>query len=284
MNSTNQEVKIVKKIAVINDLSGFGRCSLTAALPVISAIGIEACPLPTAILSNQTGYPSFFCTDYTENLYSYINEWRKLGVKFDGILTGYLTSAKQAEIIYDFVEEFADVNTLVFVDPVMADDGVLYDTYDSNLCKKVKKLTKRANIIAPNLTELCILCDADYEKVTHENSIQKTSEIAASLLTDTLKTVIVTGVKIDDEIHNIIVDKSGKTVVKSKLIEGSYSGTGDLFSSIVCAEIVKGKSVLQAVNIATVFLQKSIEDTYKENTDRNNGVNFQQHLEMLIYE
>ena len=275
---------MVKKIAVINDLSGFGRCSLTAALPVISAIGIEACPLPTAILSNQTGYPSFFCTDYTENLYSYINEWRKLGVKFDGILTGYLTSAKQAEIIYDFVEEFADVNTLVFVDPVMADDGVLYDTYDSNLCKKVKKLTEKANIIAPNLTELCILCDADYEKVTHENSIQKTSEIAASLLTDTLKTVIVTGVKIDDEIHNIIVDKSGKTVVKSKLIEGSYSGTGDLFSSIVCAEIVKGKSVLQAVNIATVFLQKSIEDTYKENTDRNNGVNFQQHLEVLIYE
>ena len=275
---------MVKKIAVINDLSGFGRCSLTAALPVISAIGIEACPLPTAILSNQTGYPSFFCTDYTENLYSYINEWRKLGVKFDGILTGYLTSAKQAEFIYDFVEEFADVNTLVFVDPVMADDGVLYDTYDSNLCKKVKKLTEKANIIAPNLTELCILCDADYEKVTHENSIQKTSEIAASLLTDTLKTVIVTGVKIDDEIHNIIVDKSGKTVVKSKLIEGSYSGTGDLFSSIVCAEIVKGKSVLQAVNIATVFLQKSIEDTYKENTDRNNGVNFQQHLEVLIYE
>ena len=275
---------MMKRIAVINDLSGFGRCSLTAALPVISALGIEACPLPTAILSNQTGYPSFFCTDYTENLYSYINEWRKLGVKFDGILTGYLTSAKQAEIIYDFVEEFADVNTLVFVDPVMADDGVLYDTYDSNLCKKVKKLTKRANIIAPNLTELCILCDADYEKVTHENSIQKTSEIAASLLTDTLKTVIVTGVKIDDEIHNIIVDKSGKTVVKSKLIEGSYSGTGDLFSSIVCAEIVKGKSVLQAVNIATVFLQKSIEDSYKENTDRNYGVNFQQHLEMLIYE
>ena len=275
---------MMKRIAVINDLSGFGRCSLTAALPVISALGIEACPLPTAILSNQTGYPSFFCTDYTENLYSYINEWKKLGVKFDGILTGYLTSAKQAEIIYDFVEEFADVNTLVFVDPVMADDGVLYDTYDSNLCKKVKKLTEKANIIAPNLTELCILCDADYEKVTHENSIQKTSEIAASLLTDTLKTVIVTGVKIGGEIHNIIVDKNGEAVVKSRLIGGSYSGTGDLFSSVVCAEAVKGKSILHAVNLATVFLQKSIEDSYKENTDRNYGVNFQQHLEMLIYE
>ena len=275
---------MMKRIAVINDLSGFGRCSLTAALPVISALGIEACPLPTAILSNQTGYPSFFCTDYTENLYSYINEWKKLGVKFDGILTGYLTSAKQAEIIYDFVEEFADVNTLIFVDPVMADDGVLYDTYDSNLCKKVKKLTKRANIITPNLTELCILCDADYEKVTRENSIQKTSEIAASLLTDTLKTVIVTGVKIGGEIHNIIVDKNGEAVVKSRLIGGSYSGTGDLFSSVVCAEAVKGKSILHAVNLATVFLQKSIEDSYKENTDRNYGVNFQQHLEMLIYE
>lgn len=274
----------MKRIAVINDISGFGKCSLTAALPVISALGIEACPLPTAILSNQTGYPSFFCTDYTENLYSYIDEWRKMGVKFDGILTGYITSVKQAEIICEFVEEFADGNSLVFVDPVMADDGVLYDTYDKALCEKVKKLTKKANIITPNLTELCIICGVDYEKISRENNVREIAKIAASLLTDTLKTVIVTGVKNSDEIQNIIVDKNGEAVVKSRLIGGSYSGTGDLFSSVVCAEAVKGKSILHAVNLATVFLQKSIEDTYKENTDRNYGVNFQQHLEVLIYE
>lgn len=207
-----------------------------------------------------------------------------MSVKFDGILTGYLASGKQAEIICDFVEEFADSNTLVFVDPVMADDGVLYDTYDSDLCKKVKKLTEKANIIAPNLTELCILCGADYERISRENNIRKIGKIAASLLTDTLKTVIVTGVKNSDEIQNIIVDKNGEALVKSRLLGGSYSGTGDLFSSIVCAEVVKGKSILHAVNLATGFLQKSIEDSYKENTDRNDGVNFQQHLEMLIYE
>ena len=273
---------MMKRIAVINDLSGFGKCSLSVALPIISAMGIECNPIPTAILSNQTGYPSFFCTDYTENLYSYINEWKKLGVKFDGILTGYLTSAKQAEIIYDFVEEFADVNTLVFVDPVMADDGVLYDTYDSNLCKKVKKLTKRANIIAPNLTELCILCDADYEKVTRENSIQKTSEIAASLLTDTLKTVIVTGVKIGGEIHNIIVDKNGEAVVKSRLIGGSYSGTGDIFSSVVCGGVTKGMDVFDAVSLATNFIYCSIMDTPTTLEYEPQGVHFQKYLEMLI--
>lgn len=271
----------MKKIAVINDLSGFGRCSLSAALPVISALGIEACPLPTAILSNQTGYSSYFCTDFTENMPSYIDEWKKMNVKFDGILTGYLASEKQVDIILDFIENFGE-NSLIFVDPVMADDGIVYDTYTPKLCERVKKLTEKANIITPNLTELCILCGENYEEISRENDIQKISKIATSLLTDTLKTVIVTGIRKGGEIHNVTVQKDGIYIAKSKIFGGSYSGTGDLFSSIVCAETVKGKDISQAVTLATEFLQKSIEDSYKENTDRNDGVNFQRKLEMLI--
>lgn len=271
----------MKKIAVINDLSGFGRCSLTAALPVISALGIECCPLPTAILSNQTGYPSFFCTDYTENLTSYIDEWKKLGVKFDGILTGYLASEKQAEIIGNFIEEFADNETLVFVDPVMADDGVLYDTYNADLCEKVKKLTEKANIITPNLTELCILCGADYEKISKENNTEKIAELSRSLLNNKLNNVIVTGVKKENEIHNIIVEKDGTSVVKSRLLDGSYSGTGDLFSSVVCGAMVTGKSVYDAVKLAAEFIKKSIENTPTVKAYNPDGVNFQTELEML---
>lgn len=274
----------MKKIAVINDLSGFGRCSLTAALPVISALGIECCPLPTAILSNQTGYPSFFCTDYTENLTPYIDEWKKMSVKFDGILTGYLASEKQAEIIGNFIEEFADNETLVFVDPVMADDGVLYDTYNNELCEKVKKLTERANIITPNLTELCILCGADYEEISKENNTEKIAELGRSLLNHKLKTVIVTGVKKENEIHNIIVDKNGTSVVKSRLLDGSYSGTGDLFSSVVCGAVVNGKFVYDAVKLAAEFIKKSIENTPSQNGYAPDGVNFQTELEMLINE
>lgn len=271
----------MQKIAVINDISGFGRCSLTAALPVISALGIECCPLPTAILSNQTGYPSFFCTDYTENLNSYIAEWKKMGVKFDGILTGYLASEKQADIIIDFIENFGK-NSLVFVDPVMADDGVLYDTYNNDLCEKVKKLTEKANIIAPNLTELCILCGADYNKICREKSLGEIGALASALLSETTETVIVTGIKKDEDIYNLVVEKDGVSVVKSRLLDGSYSGTGDLFSSVVCGAVVNGKSIIDAVTLATDFILKSIKNTPSKLSYEPDGVNFQAELEMLI--
>lgn len=274
----------MKKIAVINDLSGFGKCSLSVALPVISALGIEACPLPTAILSNQTGYSSFFCADYTENMASYIAEWKKMGAEFDGILTGYSASEKQVEIISNFIEEFADDNTIIFVDPVMADDGTLYDTYDERLCGKMKQLTKKANIISPNLTELCILCGADYEKISKENNIDEISKLAYSLLSDKLKTVIVTGIKKQDEILNIIVDKNGADFIKSQLLGGSFSGTGDIFSSIVCGAVVNGKSVKDAVKLASDFIEKSIKNTPSDKAYEPDGVNFFSALEMLINE
>lgn len=272
----------MKKIAVINDLSGFGKCSLSVALPVISALGIEACPLPTAILSNQTGYSSFFCTDYTENMVSYIAEWKKMGAEFDGILTGYLASEKQVEIVSNFIEKFADDNTIVFVDPVMADDGVLYNTYDEQLCEKMKHLAKKANIISPNLTELCILCGADYEKISKENNIDEISALTHSLLSDNLKTVIVTGIKNQDKILNIIADKNGTSLIKSQLLGGSFSGTGDIFSSIVCGAVVNGKSVCEAVRLASDFIEKSIKNTQSNKDYEPDGVNFFSALEMLI--
>ena len=139
----------MKKIAVINDISGFGKCSLAVSLPIISALGIECNPIPTAILSNQTGYDDFYSVDFTENMTPYIDVWKKQNVHFDAILTGYLASEKQVDVILDFIEHFKGENTLVFVDPIMADDGVLYDTYDKKLCEKVKMLTKKADIIAP---------------------------------------------------------------------------------------------------------------------------------------
>ena len=268
----------MKKIAVINDLSGFGRCSLSVALPIISAMGIECNPIPTAILSNQTGYNDFYSVDFTAHLTPYIDVWKKQNASFDAILTGYLGSEKQVDIILDFIEHFGK-NSLTFVDPVMADDGVLYDTYDEKLCEKVKLLTKKANIITPNLTELCILCGADYEKI---NDIEKVYSLAKTLLTETTKTVIVTGVKNHNEIFNVIVSENGKNVVKSKLLGGSYSGTGDIFSSIVCGGITKGMSVFDAVTLATNFIYCSIMDTPTTLDYEPNGVNFQNQLEMLI--
>jgi len=271
----------MKKIAVINDLSGFGKCSLTAALPIISALGIEACPIPTAILSNQTGYDDFYSVDFTKNMVPYINVWKNQEVKFDSILTGYLASAKQVDIILDFIEKFGK-NALVFVDPVMADDGVIYDTYDEKLCEKVKKLTEKANIITPNLTELCILCGADYEEINREKDLGAIAVLASTLLSEITKTVIVTGIKKGENIFNIIVEKGRTGLVKGTLLKGSYSGTGDIFSSVVCGSLINGTDILTAVKLAAEFIYRSIKSTPTELDYEPNGVNFQEHLEMLI--
>ncbi len=271
----------MKRIAVVNDVSGFGKCSLTVALPIVSALGIEACPLPTAVLSNQTGYPQFFCEDLTNTLPQYIDHWQKLSPKFDGILTGYITSERQADIICDFIDDFRTDDTLVFVDPIMADDGVIYHTYNSSLCDKVKNLVARANIIAPNLTELCILSGTDYHEIHQNPDLEKIGEIAKSLLTDSLNVVIVTGIKNNDEIYNLIVEKSDVKAIKSRLLGGSFSGTGDIFSSIVCGAILSGKSVYDAVSLAAKFIEKSIESTPSSNGYEPDGVNFQQALYML---
>ncbi len=277
-----QEVTTLKNIAVINDISGFGKCSLTVSLPIISALGIECNPIPTAILSNQTGYDDFYSVDFTENMTPYIDVWKKQNVHFDAILTGYLASENQADIILDFIENFKDESTLVFVDPIMADDGVLYDTYDEKLCEKVKTLTKKANIITPNLTELCILCGADYDEINSKNDLGEIGGLASSLLSNTTDIVIVTGVKSKNDIYNIIVEKDGVSVVKSSLLKGSYSGTGDIFSSVVCGGITKGMDIIDSVTLATNFIYCSIKNTPSELNYEPNGVNFQKHLEMLI--
>lgn len=281
-------VCVVQKIAVVNDMSGLGRCSLTAAMPVLSVLGTECCPLPTAVLSNQTGYDSFFCADLTDKMEAYIAEWRKRGIHFDGILTGYLASAEQADRILAFLNEFKTETTLYVCDPVMADDGRVYDTYDDALCGKIAMLAARADVLTPNLTELCILAGASYEALIAESGaatyMQKIADTASALLCGSVRTVVVTGVRVQEKICNLIVTNDGFSVVRSRRFGGSYSGTGDLFSAVLTGELVRGKTVAFAVEKAVRFLEASIAESYARGTDRNDGVNFQNYLEMLLDE
>ena len=142
-----------KKIAAINDYSGFGRCSMAVELPVISQMRIQCCPLPTSIFSNHTGFPHFFFDDYTDKMESYIAQWKLLGLRFSGILTGFLGSERQISIVQDFIRDFRDENTLVVVDPVMGDNGRPYSTYNDQLCRAMGRLTSYADILIPNVTE-----------------------------------------------------------------------------------------------------------------------------------
>ena len=148
---------MMKKIAVINDLSGLGKCSLTAAIPVISVMGVQACPFPTAVLSNQTGYETYFCEDFTEHMAPYMEEWKKRGFVPDGIYTGFLSDEKQADKILKFIDTFAGEDTLILTDPVMGDDGAVYPIYTEELCSRFRELARRSYVITPNLTEALLL-------------------------------------------------------------------------------------------------------------------------------
>jgi pyridoxine kinase len=151
-----------KKIAVVNDISGIGRCSVAVALPIISAMKIQCCPLPTAILSAHTGFSSFFFDDYTPHMRDYMNSWKELNLQFDGICTGFLGSKEQIDVVVEFLENFKTKNTIVMVDPVMGDYGQLYSTYTQEMCDEMKKLIKYADVMTPNLTEACRLLDIPY--------------------------------------------------------------------------------------------------------------------------
>ena len=160
-----------KKIAVINDFSGFGRCSISVCLPVISAMKIQCCALPTAIFSNHTGFESFFFKDCTDDMEAYAGEWKKLGLKFDGIMTGFLGSHRQIEIVERFFRDFHTTECLTLVDPVMGDYGKLYPTYSEALAKDMHELVKYADILTPNLTEACILTGREYREDLSEKEL-----------------------------------------------------------------------------------------------------------------
>jgi len=268
----------MKKIAVINDLSGFGKCSLSAALPIISAHGIQCCPLPTGVYSNQTGYESYQYVDLTDALEGFIDEWRKLGASFDGILTGFLPSSRQGQMIARFIDEFKTENTVVVVDPVMADGGELYKGFDDERVLAVKRLAARADILTPNLNELCVLCDADYAHLSMLNEAELFYEVE-TLSRAIDKTVVTTGIPLmSGGIANAVFDGERFGVIRSEKYGGSFSGTGDILSSFVAAQCVRGENIFSAVEKASRFIEKSVERTVQHPYRAEDGVDFESEL------
>lgn len=282
----------MKKIALINDLSGFGKCSLTAAIPVISCLGVQACPLPTAILTAQTGFPSYYCDDYTDKMNYFISEWKKMDISFDGIYSGYLGSADQINNVLHFLEAFQTKDALYLADPVMGDNGRKIRIFTDELLECMKILTRKANVITPNLTELCLLADVNYEElVSHSSSedyLQRLEEIGHTLLkkAENKQTILVTGVIRSDDKHsyigNLALSEQETFYHETNYTGKSFSGTGDLFASVIAGSLVLGLSIQEAVKKASAFLQPAIEEASKENIDRNHGVHFEKYLNMLF--
>ncbi|MDT8717364.1 pyridoxamine kinase [Clostridium sp. 19966] len=269
-----------KKIAVVNDFTGFGRCSIAVALPIISAMKIQCCPLPTAILSAHTGFSSFFFDDYTSHMRDYINNWKELDLQFDGISTGFLGSKEQIDVVVEFLKNFKTKDTIVMVDPVMGDNGQLYSTYTQEMCDEMKKLIKYADVITPNLTETCRLLDIPYPE--RELEPKELENISRELCQKGPDRIVITGLQHSGNIRNFIYE-IGKpyTMIEVKKIGEDRPGTGDVFSSIVSANIVKGVDLVTAVKKASEFISKAIEYTGKIGTPVENGICFEEYLTEL---
>ena len=288
----------MKKIAVLNDLSGMGKCSLTAAIPVISVMGIQACPLPTAVLSAQTGFPSYYCDDYTDRMDAIMEEWKKMDFYPDGIYTGFLADARQADKAVEFIEQFAKEDTKILIDPVMGDNGEEYPIYTEALCEKMRILVRRATVITPNLTEALLLLYGaqrahvlwkDLSLMDEERLLKFTESTGKELSKEFDTEVVITGIDLParenhQEIGNLICQDGVQTWVSTVKEGGSYSGTGDLFASVLSAGMVKGLDTVDSVRKAVKFLSKGIHDAVLEGTDRNEGICFERYLSELAAE
>lgn len=281
----------MKKVAVIQDLSSFGKCSLTAAVPVLSVMGVQACPLPTAILSAQTEYPSFFCEDLTANMPLFIEEWDKLQERFDGIHTGFITGKKQIAHIFRFLELFKKDGTLLLVDPVMGDRGDAYTNFDDDLLSRMKELIMHADLITPNVTECCLLTGLSYDALKRQSDagyyLKKIEEAGQELRQQTGARIIITGVNPPGcqqtrQIGNLCIEENRSAWTSVPFNGKSYSGTGDLFASVLMGSLMRGSEMTRAIQLAEKFLTASIEDTSIENTPEVAGVNFEKYLHMLL--
>ncbi|MDM5334123.1 pyridoxamine kinase [Ureibacillus composti] len=282
----------MKKVAVIQDLSSFGKCSLTAAIPVLSVMGVQAVPLPTAILTAQTGFSSYFCEDFTSKMDQFIEEWDKLNVSFDGIHTGFVTGQEQIDNIFKFLDKFHTKKSTLLVDPVMGDIGEVYKLFTDQLLARMKELVKSADVITPNVTECCLLTGLSYEKLhsfsNEQDFLKAVEEAGKTLQHETGAQVIITGINPPSSnpdqqvIGNMYLDER-KTYYDAMQYNGqSYSGTGDLFASVIMGSMMRGDDLEKSVQLAQEFLTASINDTALDQIPTVEGINFEKYLRMLL--
>ncbi|QNM06167.1 pyridoxamine kinase [Qiania dongpingensis] len=269
-----------KKIAVINDMSGFGRCSIAVAMPIISVMKIQCCPVPTSIFSNHTGFPEYFFEDYTEKMPEYIANWKKLGLEFEGISSGFLGSKAQIDIVRKFIRDFRTERTTVIIDPVMGDYGKPYPTYTDEMCQEMKRLVEYADILTPNLTEACILTDTPYSDGRW--SIKDIVSIAEKIKEKGPEKIVITGIRQGDFVANLVYEDGNEPrILRSHRVGTERSGTGDVFAAVIAADAVNGVPFPVSVKKASDFVKKCILRSEEMKIPRTDGVCFEELLNKL---
>lgn len=269
-----------KRLLTIQDISCVGQCSLTVALPIISACGIETCVLPSAVLSTHTaGFSGYTFTDLTEDMPSIKDHWVKEGIKFDAIYTGYLGSTKQIEYVSDIFLATKKDEAKTFVDPAMADNGKLYPGFDTKFVEAMKNLCSKADFVIPNLTEACFLTDTEYKSEYDEEYIQ---DIINKLYAMGCKNIIFTGVSYDKDTTGVLVSQNGENAYyKHSFLPNSCHGTGDIYASAFVGAYVNGKSAYDAAKIAADYTVECIKATAEEENHWY-GAKFEPVLSKLI--
>ena len=270
----------MKRIVTIQDISCLGKCSLTVALPIISAMGVEAAIIPTAVLSTHTMFKGFTCKDLDDQIVPITDHWKEQNIKFDGIYTGYLASESQIQTVMSVIEKLKD-NTAVIVDPAMADNGKLYPAFNEVFPKEMAKLCGIADIILPNITEACFMTGTEYKEKYDENYIfdlvKKLSQLGC-------KKIILKGVVMHGSYGVLIYDcaeNSYKTYFHERIPVG-YHGTGDVFSSAFVGAMMGGKSIEESVKIAADYVVECIRITAEREGSNWYGVDFETAIPFLV--
>lgn len=271
------------RVAAIHDLSGFGRCSLTVALPILSAMGAQVCPLPTAFLSTHTGgFTGFTFLDMTDEMSAVAAHWNALHLRFDAIYSGFLGSERQIGIVTDFFRDFRGTDTLVVVDPVMGDHGAAYRTYTPAMCAGMTELSKLADVITPNLTEAAFLLDTPYDALPPgERGLR---EITEALSLNGRRSVVLTGAALQSaQTGAMCFDaKTGRTeCVQTAFVAHELHGTGDVFASVLTGALLRGAALSDAAAQAAEFVRACAVRTVKAGLPIREGVEFEPLLGLL---
>ena len=268
------------RIAAIHDLSCFGRCSLTIALPVLSAMGCQCCPLPTALLSAHTGFPGNTFLDLTVEMGRIADHWAAMDLQFDAIYSGFLGSADQVDTVARFFDTFKKSDTAVIVDPVMGDHGTAYRTCTPELCRGMRVLAENSDVITPNLTEAALLLDRPYEEIRQADAY----EVVRRLSLGGRRSVVLTGYSSEPgQTGTLCFDRdSGESkAVQTPREPQDFSGTGDLFASVLAGGVAKGVPLFQAAQAAADFVRDCIARTLAEGLTEQDGVDFEPLLGQL---
>lgn len=267
----------LKRIAAIHDLSGFGKCSLTIALPVISATGVECACIPTALLSTHTGeFDGYTFSDLSAEMLPIAGHWKREGITFDGIYSGYLASPEQGRLLETVIEMLADTETLIVVDPVMADNGEYYSGFDQRMRDVFVRLCGMAAVITPNMTEAALLTGSEYRRPPYDRAYVDT--MLDRLLAIGPEIAAITGAQLTPDETGVAAKsrKTGESYFSSHPVRpGIFHGAGDLFASAFTALLVRGAGLEQALDIAVSLVGESIERSVRRGTPRRNGVDFE---------